>query len=75
MNFHQMRLHKNVLQSKTIWGLLVAAAVTVVKDQGYHIDYEILDPELQAAARNLIQLVGFVLIAYGRVSASKKLSV
>ena len=75
MSYNQMRLHKNVFQSKTILALLVAIVITIAKDQGYHIDFSVLDAELQSAVKNFIQLAAFVVIAYGRVTASKKISV
>lgn len=72
---------KNFLKSKTIIGLLVAAAPALAGIFGFNIDAETakgLGEHLGAAATHidgLIQIGGLLLAAYGRIKATKPLTI
>lgn len=55
---------KNLLTSKTFWGLVVAVAAPLATRYGFKID--------EAGFTNdLVTAFGFILAVYGRVSATK----
>jgi hypothetical protein len=65
---------KSILSSKTIWGILIAAAPTVAQLFGYQLG-ENFATEAAATVDQLVQLAGLALATYGRLKANTALVV
>lgn len=65
---------KSVFASKTIWGILLAAAPTVAQLFGYQLSAQFSE-HASALIDQLVQLGGLVFAAYGRIVATKQLVV
>lgn len=59
---------KHYIKSKTIIGALVAAAMVF----GVPLPFD--EGELQDAVRMILEVLGFVMIVYGRIKANKSLT-
>lgn len=65
---------KTILQSKTIWGLLIAAAPTVAQLFGYQLGANFAT-EAAATVDQVVQLAGLAFATYGRLKANTALVV
>lgn len=59
---------KHAVRSKTIWGAVIMAAVSLVAIGGV----EITEQETQQIVESVTALVGVVLVIWGRFSAKQK---
>lgn len=67
---------KSLLQSKTLWGVIVAALPALAGLFGYQVsDVAAFTAGSEEAISGLITLVGSALAVYGRVKATAKLVV
>ncbi len=66
-----MRHDKFIIQSKTIWGVIIMAAPTVLTTLGMPMPDGLSD-ELNAAVLHLIEAFGGALAIYGRIVADKQ---
>ena len=69
---------KSILQSKTIWGLIIAGLPTVAGFFNLHIaptDATDAVSHVQAIIEQVMQFGGWALAFYGRVTATKTLAV
>ncbi|MBD8890914.1 hypothetical protein [Roseibium litorale] len=67
---------KSILQSRTIWGAVIAALAIVAGWFGYDVSAVSqagLVDDLIAASDKIVALVGLAVVIYGRLSATKKL--
>lgn len=58
---------KGILESKSVWGALLAIAGTVASLLGYDIG------DTNGLANEIVVLVGSVIAVYGRIKAVKRL--
>ncbi len=65
---------KSILASKTIWGILIAAAPTVAQLFGYQLGANFAT-EAAGTVDQLVQLAGLAFAAYGRMKATTALVV
>lgn len=68
---------KSIFQSKTIWGIILMLFGFVLNYLGYNFDAEmqasILD-QLLAYVPEISEAIGFILGVWGRISATKSVS-
>lgn len=57
---------KTLLQSKTIWGIVIAVIAMLTKSSGYTIDEA-------GTVNTIIEIIGLVLGLYGRITATKQI--
>ena len=60
---------KSAIQSKTMWGAIIALASTGAKIAGYDIG----NPELYV--NDIVSLVGVVFAMYGRITATTRVKI
>ena len=57
---------KTLLQSKTIWGIVIAILAMLAKNAGYTIDEA-------GTVNTIVEIIGLILGLYGRITATKQL--
>lgn len=62
---------KSIFASKTLWGAVIMLVASVLKAFGI----EIADAEVTNVSTNVAELVGFIMVVWGRFSARKDLNV
>lgn len=58
---------KSMLQSKTIWGALIAVLATVAQIAGFDVG------DTNGLAEQVVAVLGGLLAVYGRITAVKKI--
>lgn len=67
---------KNILASKTIWGVVIAALPTLLSLLGYKVsDVAAFTSGAEDAINSIITLAGSAVAVWGRITATKNLVV
>lgn len=63
---------KGILQSRTIWGVIVSVLAGLLSKYGYEVTPELQD-SLITSALDVVSVAGGLFAAYGRVKATKRI--
>lgn len=65
---------KNILQSKTVWGIVIAALPTLLALCGYKVsDVAAFTSGAEDAINSIVTLAGSAVAIWGRITATKNL--